>query len=485
MPTNNQNINFLYGLQSKFDTIKDSLDLNTMYFITDTQRLFVGDTEYTRPVQYGSALPEEFMPANSLFVKTVGTGRELYFSKDGESWELISVLPATITGGVFGTATKVPKVTVDDRGHITAIEEVAITFPSVTVPVQSVKSGDKVLALTGTELSSTVGLTYDTAGKKINLTGIGGAIIASVDATAFIKDGMVDSVAFDPDTKTLTITFNTDAGKEAIDVDLASLVDTYTAGNGIAITGTAISAKLDPTTETFLTVGTAGIKLVGVQTAIDNATSGKVDKTTKVGITGAVTGAAVALDGETVNISTTTVDGTKVTGIVPQAGKTTGTLTAGSKKFDGSANVTITKADLGVVESDTTYEFANGTDGSFTVTPSDGEAQKVTVGKPATAGTADKLATARAITLTGDAIGTANFDGSAPASIAVTVNDSAHADEADHATAADSATTAGSATTATTAATASKVANALTINGVAYDGSSAKTVDTALKWGTF
>lgn len=42
-----------------------------------------------------------------------------------------------------------------------------------------------------------------------------------------------------------------------------------------------------------------------------------------------------------------------------------------------------------VTDGNTTYTFANGADGSFTVTPSDGVAQKVTIGKPSTAGTAD------------------------------------------------------------------------------------------------
>lgn len=42
-----------------------------------------------------------------------------------------------------------------------------------------------------------------------------------------------------------------------------------------------------------------------------------------------------------------------------------------------------------VADGNTTYTFANGADGSFTVTPSDGVAQKVTIGKPSTAGTAD------------------------------------------------------------------------------------------------
>lgn len=42
-----------------------------------------------------------------------------------------------------------------------------------------------------------------------------------------------------------------------------------------------------------------------------------------------------------------------------------------------------------VVTSDTTYTFANGTDGSFTVTPKGGDTQKVTIGKPASASSAD------------------------------------------------------------------------------------------------
>lgn len=47
----------------------------------------------------------------------------------------------------------------------------------------------------------------------------------------------------------------------------------------------------------------------------------------------------------------------------------------------------------------TTYTFAAGTDGSFNVTPSGGNAQKVSIGKPATAGTADKVANALSIKL--------------------------------------------------------------------------------------
>lgn len=140
MPVLNNELQFKFGVSSKFSTI--SKDLSTIYFLTDSQQLFVGETEYTRPIQHGTALPKEFMPANSLFVLENGTGRSLYYSKDGASWDLVSVLNAKITGGVFGSNTTgtasfggaitIPKVTVDERGHITAAEDAVITLPSLS-----------------------------------------------------------------------------------------------------------------------------------------------------------------------------------------------------------------------------------------------------------------------------------------------------------------------------------------------------------------
>lgn len=118
-------------------------------------------------------------------------------------------------------------------------------------------------------ISSTLGLTYDNGTKKINLTGKGNAVIATIDATDFIKDGMVQSVELEGNN--LVITFNTDAGAEPISVDLSKFLDVYTAGNGIAISGKAISAKVDTATEKYLTVGAAGIKLSGVDAAIEAA----------------------------------------------------------------------------------------------------------------------------------------------------------------------------------------------------------------------
>ena len=71
-------------------------------------------------------------------------------------------------------------------------------------------------------------------------------------------------------------------------------------------------------------------------------------------------------------------------------------------------------------DTNTTYTFANGANGSFTVTPSDGDAQTITIGKPATAGTADQVANALTITLNGSATTPATYNGSAALSVNIT-----------------------------------------------------------------
>lgn len=179
-------------------------------------------------------------------------------------------------------------------GNVTLSQSAAGLKASVQIPtatVTGVAEDDKVLGLNGTLLSSTLNLKYDSTAKKIQLLGINNAVIAEVNASDFIKDGMVNTVSFDPSSKILTITFNTDSGKEDIEVNLSSLVDTYTAGKGIDITKNAVSIKVDSTSEKFLSVDTAGVKISGVQSAIDAAKNAVVGSDTDTATSNTVHGA--------------------------------------------------------------------------------------------------------------------------------------------------------------------------------------------------
>lgn len=71
-----------------------------------------------------------------------------------------------------------------------------------------------------------------------------GTEVASVNAAKFVKDGMLDSAIYSTDSKKLTLTWNTDAGKNATEIDLNDLVNTYIGSDHIEVgTDGVISIK--------------------------------------------------------------------------------------------------------------------------------------------------------------------------------------------------------------------------------------------------
>ena len=66
----------------------------------------------------------------------------------------------------------------------------------------------------------------------------------------------------------LVITFNTDAGKDAIYLDVSSLIDVYQGTNGVQVTGKNIHLIIDPTSEPYLSLSNNGIKLEGINSKI-------------------------------------------------------------------------------------------------------------------------------------------------------------------------------------------------------------------------
>lgn len=135
-------------------------------------------------------------------------------------------------------------------------------------------TGQDFIKKNGTNVEGHLNLTYNTETKKINLEGFDSSIIASIDATAFIKDGMINTVelvtdpeSHDPGTY-LVITFNTDAGKDAIYLDVTGLIDVYQGTNGVKVTGKDIHLIIDPTSEPYLSLSDAGIKIKGINAKI-------------------------------------------------------------------------------------------------------------------------------------------------------------------------------------------------------------------------
>jgi hypothetical protein len=81
------------------------------------------------------------------------------------------------------------------------------------------------------------------------------------------EDQFLSHVDYNPQTKEITFTFAD--GTVLSPIYIGDLIDTYTAGNGIEISGNQVSAKVDSQSEPFLSVTAGGLKLSGIQTAID------------------------------------------------------------------------------------------------------------------------------------------------------------------------------------------------------------------------
>lgn len=103
-------------------------------------------------------------------------------------------------------------------------------------------SGSQYIEIANPDLSGYVnGGSYDSTGKKILLKH-DSSTIAEIDATAFIKDGMVSSVAIS--NGKLVITFNTDAGLDPIEIPLTDIFNPANYYDKTA-TNTLLSGKAD------------------------------------------------------------------------------------------------------------------------------------------------------------------------------------------------------------------------------------------------
>ena len=77
-------------------------------------------------------------------------------------------------------------------------------------------------------------------------------------------------VVYNPDTKSIEFTFETEDGENKVSVDVSDLVDVYTAGNGLGVEKNQFFLKIDPSSEKYLSVSENGVKISGIDTVIKN-----------------------------------------------------------------------------------------------------------------------------------------------------------------------------------------------------------------------
>lgn len=309
------------------------------------------------------------------------------------------------TLGTDGTVTKVPA-----NGY-----KVGWTYKVITAGTYAgikCEVGDMLIAINNGPVSGTIVVNADWTVVQAN---IDGAVTGPASATAghiAVFDGATGKVIKDG---TYTIATSVPSNAVFTDTKVTSVDNHYKPANGTTLIGTAGSPV------------TAGGKVI---TGITADSSGHITDI----ITGTIP-AAPTLSGlggvGTINASGTaplTLSASKSSTTVTISGSVA-EMTAATSNTAGAAGI-VPAPDAGKqaaflrgdgtwavpTNTNTTYTFANGTTGNFTVTPSGGTAQTVSVGKPATAGTADKVDHALTLTVAGGSTeGTSKytFDGSA------------------------------------------------------------------------
>ena len=179
--------------------------------------------------------------------------------------------------------------------------------------------------------------------------GTGGTKVFEYDASPFLIDGMVSNVEIKDVTLSgesvtcLVISFNTDAGKQDINIPISTIFDAsnyYTKSE----VDTALSAKADTAT-TYTKTETdnkidekiteaGGTTTATVQTMIDESISGKADSSTVSGINNTLTAHTANTD-----IHVTAVDKTTWSGKQDALVSGTNIKTVGGNSLLGSGNI--------------------------------------------------------------------------------------------------------------------------------------------------
>lgn len=308
---------------------------------------------------------------------------------------------ATVSGenaiNVDSTTATAPKVSLvldPDRGNVELSQSTAGLKATVEIPaatVTGVKAGDKVLALKGTELTSTISLSVDAIagedGKKyIRLKGIDGADLGKIDTADFVKDGMLNGSALytaTAATGTVTINgeaydiagltakhtyivlvWNTDAAKDAMAIDVTSLIDIYTAkadgglvleNHAFSVDTTKIATKesVDKLNATHARVGGEGADKENFKT---------VAAEVKAGIEGIAEASVASAEGGDVKVTVTTKAGS-VSAVAVDASVLAGKVSANDAAIKAEAD-TARKAEEANAAAITTLNGDESTPGS-------------------------------------------------------------------------------------------------------------------------
>lgn len=221
---------FVYAAtKTAFEAVKDQ-HTNDICFIDDTKQIYTHGKYYCMSPTDISTLEGLISAAQSSAdakISAVSGSNAISVSGDGTSKTVSLLIDSTNAGNVTFTQTA--------SGLAASVD-----LSGVSNLVEGVDTNEKVLALTSKKLSTTLKIEYNSTSNKIQLKGIGDALISEFDASALTKDGMLDTVTIVDTVESgvtgvtapyLKFEFNTASGKNIQRVSLSQLVDVYNGAN--------------------------------------------------------------------------------------------------------------------------------------------------------------------------------------------------------------------------------------------------------------
>ena len=159
------------------------------------------------------------------------------------------------------------KTEIDNKGYITEHQDISglATKEEVNTAVASLNAKDAEIETEINKKIESVEVEKNSANELQYIIKVDGSSVGTIDIP---KDQFLKEVTYDAGNKTIVFTFETSEGVKVVNVSVADLVDTYTAGNGLKLTDNQFSVLINEDSESYLTLTAEGIKISGIDAAL-------------------------------------------------------------------------------------------------------------------------------------------------------------------------------------------------------------------------
>ena len=325
----------LFGFGTAAAYATEMKEPNKLYFCSDTHEIYLGSDRYA----FGKDITVQISGSGDVVADVSWDSATkvltLVRGNAGSAASVLSAIQTALTACVKNvSASNDSAILVDnsDKNNIDISLKIAegalagnvqlsqgyhglranVAIPEV--PVEGVATGDKILSLSNSQISSTLTITTERGQDNkqyIILRGINGVEVSKFDASDFITSGMLQSVTLEDLPvgggeyhKFLVMTFLTaGGGTETVRVDLEELIDAYSAASGGGLTLNTATNEFSITNT--VTPNTAGVNAGQTITFGSNVTLNTITYDSHGSITGtkAITFNIPALAGGSVGTS--------------------------------------------------------------------------------------------------------------------------------------------------------------------------------------